>query len=238
MRRNKDTAAIIVAGGKGLRFGGKIRKQYLQLRGKPILWWSLQAFEKSPSVGSMVLVVPAEDVRRLRVKARAWGFRKLAAIVPGGVTRADSVREGLTVVPEGCRYVAVHDAVRPLVVPAIIEQVIAAARRSGAALAACPSKDTVKLANGDGHIHSTPDREKVWLAQTPQVFHRKLLERAHQKGKNASVTDDAMLVERLGAKVRLVEAPADNLKITRPIDLELAKIILSRGGPCGRPEPF
>jgi len=227
VKRNRDTAAIIVAGGKGLRFGGKVRKQYLHLNGRPIVWWSLRAFEKSPSVGAIVLVAPGEDVQRLRLKIRGWKFRKFLAVVAGGATRADSVREGLSAVPESCRYVAVHDAVRPLVKPETIERVIQAARRSKAALAACPSKDTVKLANGGGYIHSTPSRDKVWLAQTPQVFERRLLKRASRNGKNASVTDDAMLVERLGVKVKLVESPADNIKITRPIDLELAKCIAS-----------
>jgi 2-C-methyl-D-erythritol 4-phosphate cytidylyltransferase len=223
----QDTAALIVAGGKGLRFGGPVRKQYLLLKGKPIVWWSLQAFEKSPSVRSMILVVPAEDVSRLHTRARTWMFRKLTAIVPGGVTRADSVREGLRVVPEACRYVAVHDAVRPLIKPETIEKVIQAARRSKAALAACLSKDTVKLANGDGYIHSTPAREKVWMAQTPQAFEIKLLKQAHQNGKSASVTDDAMLVERLGVKVRLVDAPADNMKITTPVDLMIAHAVMA-----------
>jgi len=225
-RRKPDTAAIIVAGGKGLRFGGRVRKQYILLNGKPIVWWSLWAFEKSRSVQSIILVVPAEDVSLLNAKAQTWKFRKLTAIVCGGETRADSVREGLRAVPDTCSYVAVHDAVRPLVMPETIERVIQAARRSKAALAACPSKDTVKLANGDGCIHSTPAREKVWLAQTPQAFEIKLLRRAHRMGGKVKATDDAMLVERLGVKVRLVDTPADNMKITTPIDLMIARAVI------------
>jgi 2-C-methyl-D-erythritol 4-phosphate cytidylyltransferase len=225
-RQKPDTAAIIVAGGKGLRFGGRVRKQYILLNGKPIVWWSLRAFEKSPSVQSMILVVPTEDVSQLSAKSRAWKFGKLTSIVCGGVTRADSVRKGLSAVSETCQYVAVHDAVRPLIKPETIERVIQAARQSKAALAACPSKDTVKLANGDGCIHSTPAREKVWLAQTPQAFEINLLRRAHRKAKKVLATDDAMLVERLGIKVRLVDAPADNMKITTPIDLMIARAFM------------
>jgi len=222
----QDTAAIIVAGGKGARYGGKIRKQYLLLKGRPIVWWSARAFEKSPSIQSLTLVSPAEDVDRVRAQARRWKFKKLLAVVTGGATRAESVRRGLAALPKGASYVAVHDAVRPLVTPETIEKVITAARRSRAALAACPSKDTVKLANGDGCVHSTPRRETVWLAQTPQVFERRLLEKAHARGRALKVTDDAQLIERLGVKVRLVESPAENLKITRPMDLVLAGMIL------------
>jgi 2-C-methyl-D-erythritol 4-phosphate cytidylyltransferase len=124
--------------------------------------------------------------------------------------------------------VAVHDAVRPLVTAELIENVIRKARRYKAALAAAPSKDTVKLAERNGFIRATPDRRQVWLAQTPQVFEKDLLDRAHDRAHalRLNVTDDAQLVERMGLKVRLVEAPSENLKITRPIDLVLAKTIL------------
>ncbi len=144
----------------------------------------------------------------------------------GGLTRADSVRQGLKAISGTIRWVAVHDAVRPLVRPELIEETLRQARRHRAAIAATPSQDTVKLANGDGCIHRTPPRETVWLAQTPQVFERSLLERAHAKGSRLKVTDDAQLVERLGVRVRLVEAPAENLKITRPIDLVVARTLL------------
>jgi len=226
VRRNKDTAAIIVAGGKGLRFGGRIRKQYLLLNGRPIVWWSLRAFEKSPSIRLMVLVAPAEDIPRLRSKIRGWKFKKLFAIVPGGLTRADSVRQGLSAVPEFCRYVAVHDAVRPLIKPETIEKVVQAARRAKAALAACPSKDTVKLAQAAGYVRASPARETVWLAQTPQVFDRCLLVRANAKGKRLAVTDDSQLVEKLGVRVKLVESPPENMKVTVPMDFILARRIL------------
>jgi 2-C-methyl-D-erythritol 4-phosphate cytidylyltransferase len=227
VRPKSDTAAIIVAGGKGLRFGGRVRKQYLLLKGKPLMWWSLRAFEKSPSIGAMILVAPADDVLRLAAQITAWRFRKFRNVVAGGASRSDSVRAGLSAVPVGLRFVAVHDAVRPLITSETIEKVIAAARRSKAALAATPSKDTVKLADSKGYVHATPDRTSVWLAQTPQVFERRLLERAHSVRGSGSATDDAMLVERLGVKVTLVESPADNIKITRPVDLELAKCIVS-----------
>jgi 2-C-methyl-D-erythritol 4-phosphate cytidylyltransferase len=226
----RDTAAIIVAGGKGLRYGGRLRKQYLRLKGRPIIWWSASAFECSASVSSIVLVVPADDVANIRALAKRWKMKKLRVIVAGGATRADSVRRGLASIPNGSRYVAVHDAVRPLVRPSLIEAVIRAARKEGAALAAAPSRDTVKLANARGIVSSSPPRETVWLAQTPQIFKRQLLERAHARGKNLAVTDDAQLVERLGARVKLVESPPDNIKVTVPLDYVLAQKILEARG--------
>lgn len=225
-----DAAAIIVAGGQGLRFGGKVRKQYLRLRRRPILWWSLKAFHSSPSIGAMILVTPAEDCARVFRATRQWGFKKIVAVVPGGKTRADSVREGLKALPSTARWVAVHDAVRPLVTSKTIEDTIAKARSHRAAIAACPSKDTVKLAGSGQRIQSSPPREKVWLAQTPQTFERKLLEHAHAKGLKLPVTDDSQLVERLGVPVCLVESPAENIKVTFPEDLATAQLILKRRG--------
>ena len=242
-RTMKDTAAIIVAGGKGLRYGGPVRKQYLPLGGRPIVWWSLSAFERSPSIFSIVLVVPAGDVAKIRARTPGWKFKKLSAVVAGGRTRADSVRRGLSATPRSARYVAVHDAVRPLVRPKLIESVIDTARKAGAALAACPSKDTVKLANSRGLVIASPPRDTVWLAQTPQIFERRLLERAHRLRRNkgrgswsvdrrsksvhgARCTDDSQLVERLGVRVKLVESPPDNIKVTLPMDFVLARSIL------------
>ena len=224
----KDTAAIIVAGGQGIRFGGKVRKQYLLLAGRPILWWSLQAFEKSPSIGEIVLVVPAEDTDSVQRRTRDWKFSKLLSIVAGGMTRADSVRNGLQIVPSHFGWVAIHDAVRPLVTVETIEKTVREARRSRAAIAASRSRDTVKLSDAEDHIISTPVRERVWLAQTPQVFDRSLLLTAHAKGTGIPVTDDAQLVERLGVKVKLIESPVENFKVTLPIDLLQARNIMAK----------
>ncbi len=222
----KDTAVVLVAGGKGLRFGGPVRKQYLALEGRPLVWWSIRAFERAASVAVIILVVPADDIPSLIKTSRSWGFKKLALIVPGGAARSDSVRNGLVAVSPRLRYVAVHDAVRPLITSEIIEKTIAVARRSRAAIAAIPSKDTVKIVNAAGVIQSSPKRETVWLAQTPQVFERKLLERAHHQGRALTVTDDAQLVEKLGTRVKVVEASPENMKVTYPLDAAVARIIL------------
>lgn len=223
----KATAAIIVAGGQGVRFGGAVRKQYLTLNGRPVLWWSLQAFQKSPSISSIILVVPVEDRSRIERQARRWKLPKLFAVVPGGATRADSVREGLKQVPKGTKWVAIHDAVRPLITPVGIERVVAAAIQKRAALLAIAGRDTVKLADSRMRVASSPDRERVWLAQTPQVFERKIIEKAHAKGRRWAVTDDSQLVERLGVPVTLVPSPDENFKVTVPSDLVMARWVLA-----------
>jgi len=225
-----DAAAIIVAGGKGLRFGGKIRKQYLRLHGRPLLWWSLKAFQQAPGIGSIVLVVPLDDVSAVRSLTGRWKFSKLRRVVPGGKTRQDSVREGLSALDPSIRWVAVHDAVRPLIKKETIQKALQGALKTGAAIAACPSRDTVKLKNGDDCVASTPPREGVWLAQTPQVIRRDLFEKAYRAAKGFAATDDAQLVERIGVKVKLIESPAGNIKVTLPEDLEIASFYLKHRG--------
>jgi 2-C-methyl-D-erythritol 4-phosphate cytidylyltransferase len=228
----------VVAGGQGQRFGGKIRKQYLKLAGRPVLWWTLQAFIKSPSVGAIVLVVPPDDRPAIQKQFARLRTTQSFQVVAGGPTRADSVRCGLAALPPEYRWVAVHDGVRPMITPELIEAVYQAARTYGAAIAACPSKDTVKVAAADQTVERTLPRETVWLAHTPQAFERELLERAHGLRRKQSshrsrtamheVTDDAMLIERLGVPVKLVPSPSDNLKVTVPADLEIAQRLMKR----------
>ncbi|OGR90924.1 MAG: 2-C-methyl-D-erythritol 4-phosphate cytidylyltransferase [Elusimicrobia bacterium RIFCSPLOWO2_01_FULL_59_12] len=231
-----SAAAVVVAGGQGTRFGGRVRKQYLMLSGRPLLWWPVDAFQRSPSIGAVILVVPAADLAWVRRQFARWKVRKPLHIVTGGKTRADSVRQGLAAVPSGFRWIAVHDAVRPLVTPELVKNVLKEAWAHRAAIAACPSIDTVKLArprrgspkaaDGSQTIQRTLPRQAVWLAQTPQVFERKLLERAHRKGRHLAATDDAFLVERLGVRVKLVASSPDNLKVTVPSDLKVAQRLL------------
>lgn len=228
-----EAAAIIVAGGQGRRFGGPVRKQYLKLSSKPLLWWSIRAFEASPGIRTIILVVPEDDQHKVLHLCDEWGFRKVKSVVVGGKERRDSVRAGLEVLSERVRWVAVHDAVRPLVTPDIIEATLAAARKHRAALAASPAKDTVKIADSQGWVRSSPPRETVWLAQTPQTFDRRLLERAHKEGRHWPVTDDAQMIGRLKTKVKVIDTGSENIKVTLPMDLEMAEVILKnrrRGG--------
>jgi 2-C-methyl-D-erythritol 4-phosphate cytidylyltransferase len=221
-------AAIIVAGGQGTRFGGTVRKQYLKLGGRPLLWWSLQAFERSAVFGAVVVVVPMSDVLAVQRRMRLWGFSKVIGVVSGGQTRRESVLHGMKALPVDCSWLAVHDAVRPLVMPEAIDAVYKGAQATGAAIAACPSKDTVKIADDRGAITSTPPRDRVWLAQTPQIFRRDILEKAHKGSPDVAATDDAQLVEATGVHVKLIATSAENIKVTIPIDLKVAELILQR----------
>jgi 2-C-methyl-D-erythritol 4-phosphate cytidylyltransferase/2-C-methyl-D-erythritol 2,4-cyclodiphosphate synthase len=216
--------AIVAAGGSGLRAG--LAKQWLELGGETVLRRSARLLADCPGVDELVLVVPAGDEPRA-AEALA-GIGKPGRAVAGGPARADSVRHGLEALA-GCGVVLIHDAARPFATPALVARVAEAAARDGAALAALPVTDTVKRAGpGDPpRVAATLDRRELWLAQTPQGFHRDLLQRAyHAAGPEASAaTDECALVERLGAPVTLVPGEAGNFKITSPEDVARARAL-------------
>jgi 2-C-methyl-D-erythritol 4-phosphate cytidylyltransferase len=215
---------IIVAAGRSERMGGT-DKVFTPLMGRPLITWSLMAFRASESVERIVVVAAAPAVERMRALVDEWRMARIATVVVGGERRQDSVRAGLQAA-DGAAIVAVHDAARPLVTPEIIDAGVALARETGAALCATPARDTVKEADGDPPVvRATHDRARTWLAQTPQTFARDLLLRAHA-GDQATVTDDAALVEALGHEVRIYEGPPWNLKITTPDDLIIAEALL------------
>ncbi|MBO8141264.1 MAG: 2-C-methyl-D-erythritol 4-phosphate cytidylyltransferase [Firmicutes bacterium] len=224
------TAAVIIpAAGRGRRMGQAGRpKQYLPLFGKSILRWTMEACAASRAVRELILVVAAEDAASFQAElATRRPLDKPVRVVPGGPERQDSVRAGLAAVGRGTDVVAVHDGVRPLVKPALLDAVLAAAARHGAATAAVPLKDTVKLVEGPW-VQATPERERLRLVQTPQAFRRELLEDAHFRAVREGwrATDDATLVERAGHPVAVVEGAYDNIKITTPEDLLLAETLL------------
>lgn len=207
--------AIVVAAGRGERMGGGPKKQFRLLQGRPVLHWSLEALFEAPSVDGIVVVAPAEDVDRLRQElTESFPGGRVASVVEGGSSRAESVRKGLSRVPETCAWVIVHDAARPLLTPELVGRVLDGARQSGAATAAIPMADTVKEADERGFALRTLDRSRLWRIQTPQAFRRELLWEAHQRAGSGEATDDCQLVEALGAQVRLVEGDPRNLKIT------------------------
>ena len=210
--------AIIPAAGRGQRMGADRPKQYLPLGGRPILWHVLSRLEASPLVTDIVLVVRSEDMDYCR---RELSTSKVSAFVPGGAERSASVYRGLQ--ETQADMVLVHDAVRPFISEALLERVVAATREHGAALPALPVVETVKEV-ADGRVVGTPQRERLWQAQTPQGFERELLLRAyHAAGTDAVATDDAALVERLGHAVCVVPGEADNRKLTTPEDLAWAE---------------
>ena len=228
------TAAIIVSAGKGLRFPGEKKKQFLSLAGKPVLCRTLDRFEASPSIDTIHLVVAEEDLAyTLREIVEPHGYRKVSRVVPGGKSRQESVRNGVHALPPGVDLVAVHDGVRPLVTRRLIEESLQAARQYGAAVVATPVKDTIKLVSHDRIVERTLDRTSLWQIQTPQAFQLDLFKQAIQKAAEDGFlgTDDASLVERMGIKVYILEGSYTNIKITTPEDLMLADFILRVGVP-------
>jgi 2-C-methyl-D-erythritol 4-phosphate cytidylyltransferase len=218
-------ACIIVAAGSGVRLGAKRPKAFVPVNGKPMAEYSLSAFQKVPEVTEIILVRPpsyASDMTPLFAK-----FPKLTAVVAGGRERSDSVRAGLSFLSCDIRTVLIHDAARPFITPAQIRAVIAAANKYGAAILAEPVTDTIKSSHGH-FIKRTVPREGLWRAQTPQGFRRDLIESAHS-GKSKA-TDDSLLLEKLGKKVRLVTAEGTNMKITTKTDLEIASWLLRKRG--------
>lgn len=222
-------AAVLVAAGRGERFGQAVPKAFVPLAGRPLVLRAAEALSAVAEVVCVQPVVPADALERFAaLVAGASVSPKLAPAVAGGAERQDSVAAGLDVLPADIEWVAVHDAARPLVRPADVARVVAAAAESGAAILATPARDTIKRVEA-GHSVATPPRGELWAAQTPQVFRLELLREAHAKARaeGRRGTDDAELVERLGVSVRVVEGSADNLKLTVASDLVLAEALLA-----------
>jgi 2-C-methyl-D-erythritol 4-phosphate cytidylyltransferase len=225
-----NISAIIVAAGNGRRLGLPIPKAFVDLGGRTMLSWSLEAVRAVPSIGELVLTAPTEMQQSIRTEVTAAGLEIPVKIVPGGAERQDSVRNALTLTSALSELVVVHDAARPFATPQMFDACIGAAIRTGAAIIATPLADTLKRADGpaDGPtISATISRSGLWQAQTPQAFHRDLLLRAHERAlnKHIAATDDADLVEQLGVPVEIVEGSTLNLKITTPDDLKIASAV-------------
>jgi 2-C-methyl-D-erythritol 4-phosphate cytidylyltransferase len=221
--------AIVVAGGRGTRFGGTRPKQFLELNGLPIIIHTLRAFEQSNHIDQVVLVLPAEDVSSFPSLLDRFVLRKVSRIVSGGDNRALSVGNGLAAIDDA-GVVAVHDAARPLVSADEIDRVITVAVETGAAVLVAPVSDTIKQVT-DKHIVKTVPRAELRRALTPQAFHFHILKRAYDKleeleAAGVDVTDDSFLVERLGVVVNCVEGSARNIKITNREDLVMAEALL------------
>ncbi len=220
------TIALIVAAGKGIRFGGEIPKQFRNLHQRPLLSWTVQQFEKAESVDEIVIVIAEDFLLYTNEKiANVFNFSKLTKIVVGGETRVESVRRGLESLPISTNYVAIHDGARPVVDSDDIDRVIVAAQSERAAILARPIADTVKRVEM-GYVISTLDRSKLYQAETPQVFQYDLISEAHKNNSDMDITDDAYLIERAGFKVRTVIPEKPNPKITTEDDLRLAEFLL------------
>jgi 2-C-methyl-D-erythritol 4-phosphate cytidylyltransferase len=210
---------VIVAGGSGRRVGGPVRKQYLEIGGIPVLLRAVLPFLVDPRILQVVVVLPPDDVASPPPWLASLGVRMVA----GGAERGDSVRNGLAVVDPELDFVLVHDGARPFVSSTVIERVLDAAPR--AAIAAIPVTDTIKQVDAGGIIAGTPDRARLWQAQTPQGFPRAALVAAYQRAREDGVaaTDDAALYARYAGPVQVVMGSYRNLKVTRPADLAVAE---------------
>jgi 2-C-methyl-D-erythritol 4-phosphate cytidylyltransferase / 2-C-methyl-D-erythritol 2,4-cyclodiphosphate synthase len=229
-----QVAAIIAAGGRGVRFGADRPKQFLELGGRSILELSVAALAASDRITSIVVAVPEEHVDAGGKALRAAVPRPLL-VVAGGARRQDSVANAFAKTPRDADIIVIHDAARPFVTRDVIERAIDGAQRHGAVVAAMGVRDTVKQTgmvaeDGARLIRATIPRDSVFLAQTPQAFRRDVLARALQEGKEVDATDEAMLVERLGVPVHVIEGDARNVKITTPEDLAAAKNRLEGDG--------
>lgn len=234
MMKIHKTTAIILAGGRGKRMNSKVSKQYLLLKEKPILYYSLKVFQES-FMDEIILVVPEGEMEYCRKQiVEFYHFTKVIKIVEGGKERYHSVYNALKEI-EHSEYVFIHDGARPFVSEEILDRAYKGVTEHSACVVGMPAKDTVKIANADGFAADTPNRDLVWTIQTPQVFSFAIIREAYEKlilsertnNLAVNITDDAMVAETfLHQKIRLVEGSYSNIKITTPEDLEIAKVLL------------
>lgn len=254
--------AIIVAAGAGKRMNSSVKKQYMEISGNPVLYHTLQAFEES-AVDEVIIVTGEDEISYVREQiVENYCFKKVVAICAGGKERCDSVYEGIKQVLKRQEitgqhtayeengssyedYVLIHDGVRPLITPELINSCIEKVKQFGAIIPGVPEKDTVKEADSQMNVTGTPDRKKLYRVQTPQCFELSLINEAFEKYQaemeenssceSVAITDDAMLVEKYtGHKVKIIEGDYKNIKITTPEDIEIAEFYLNGRATYGR----
>lgn len=231
----RKVTAVVLAAGKGSRMNSDIPKQYLTLLGKPVLFYSLQAFEES-NVDEVILVTGSGEQEYCQKEIiEKYQFKKVAHIVEGGAERYHSVYNGLKAATETA-YVLIHDGARPLVSPEIINRSIRKVVETKACVVGMPVKDTIQIVDESGNISSTPDRRVVWLAQTPQCFSYDLALSSYNKAiasGDDTITDDAMVVQRYGnTRAVMLEGSYENIKVTTPEDIACAECFLRMRQSC------
>ena len=220
---------IIVAAGSGKRMRSAIAKQYIELKGRTILSYTIETFNNSENINDIVLVTSSDAVDYVRREIiEKYGFDKVRTIVEGGAERQDSVYKGLKAVDSDTDVVLIHDGVRPFVADKYIAELESIAMEFGGCVLGAPVKDTIKVCDSEGYITDTPKRETLWLAQTPQCFKYDIIMKAYEKAEKEGYrgTDDSMLAERLGIRIKMVRGDYDNIKITTPEDLYMGEVIL------------
>lgn len=219
--------AVVLAAGQGKRMQSQVQKQFLEIEGYPVLYYSLRAFQNSPKIDEIILVTGAESIAYCESEIRdKYGFTKITHIIPGGKERYDSVYAGLLACTD-CSYVYIHDGARPFLTEEIIENGWEGVQATGACVIAMSSKDTIKISDADGYVEETPERSRVWNIQTPQIFRYDLIRKAHESIRQkdmSNVTDDAMVIEQeTGVRVKLARGSYYNMKITTPEDILVAE---------------
>ena len=227
----KKSGAVVLAAGSGKRMKSDVPKQFMELGGRPLITYALEAFEKS-AVDEIVLVTGADEIAYCRDEiVNKWKFSKVRAVVAGGAERYHSVYEGLKVL-EDCEFVLIHDGARPLVDQDTIARALDGAKEWGACVVGMPVKDTIKVSDGEGFAAQTPDRSLLWQVQTPQAFRYEWIRSAYDRvmadeNLQKKITDDAMVAETaFGTKIRLVEGNYRNIKVTTPEDIAVANALI------------
>ena len=224
-------SAVIVAAGRGTRMDMELNKQYIEIAGKPVLVRTLQVFEDCSKIEEVILVTNAQDIMYCKQQLiEIYGLNKVKSIVAGGDERQKSAYNGLCAISKDADIVMIHDGARPFIKTETICDCISQAKEFGGCVVAVPAKDTIKVADKNGFIMETLDRSVLWSIQTPQVFTCEILRNAHRKAMEDGFigTDDAVLVERLGHKLKLVMGSYDNIKITTKEDLSIAQAIVGK----------
>ena len=228
---SRFTSAVILAAGKSERMNcAGISKQLIELEGIPVVVHALLAFEKSEKINEIIVVGAKDELALYKDFKKKFSISKLKTAVEGGASRAESAAHGFRMISKNSRFVAIHDAARCLITTKDIDRVLLEAYRTGAAIAAKKATDTIKKADENGFVSETIDRTSLWLAQTPQIFKKSVYEVALAKNGHvdSGITDDAMLVELAGFRVKLVACENNNLKITTGQDLNLARELIQK----------
>ena len=226
----EKTTAIVLAAGQGKRMHSKIQKQFLEIQGHPVLYYSLKCFQESPLIHDIIIVTGEDMISYCKREiVERYQLTKVSAVIAGGKERYDSVYKGLLACEE-CKYVFIHDGARMFVDEAMLERGYNTVEEYKACVAGMPSKDTIKLVNDFCQAVDTPDRKYVWAVQTPQIFERELITEAYARlmeTDDVYVTDDAMVVEQMmKLPVKLFEGSYTNIKLTTPEDLDIARVFL------------
>ena len=223
--------AIVLAGGSGKRMNSDIPKQYMLLKGKPVIYYSLKAFQDNPHIDDIILVTSGDYIEYARNNILDSSLDKVSKVIQGGAERYDSVWEGLKCISES-GYVFIHDGARPCISQKLINDCYENVVKDGACIAAVPGKETIKIADSEGYAAETPDRRTLWQIQTPQVFDYDIIKAAYSSlyisGRFNGVTDDAMVLERFGGRrIKLVNSDYRNIKITTPEDMNTAEMFIN-----------